>query len=409
LPVILRQFRQYLLIGRLQGVPRLPVHHAVHWQTVDPLEGVYRIQQLLIEVVGQRDHGQFRQKVPQKRQIEPHRPHVDAAVSQPQLLGVPPLHLGDGESLAAEFRQLLDAVVDLLDLVPCGLAHDAVLRQIEDLLKDPHRLLHVLVKDEAVVQRRDGGVVLPDAVELPLQGLHVVAGVAPPQGPPRIGGHVPAYRRIHHQIDVATVVVLQNFVGRHALLRQIHAAPLGQATAPGTHPVAELGEQRLHAALPHDIVVENIVHDAADILEYVAVLHIGLIVPGGGGDVEVVPSGPVILRVHPVQGVGDLGQNVGSDGTLRPGRINFVGGHVLDVLGEGYHHVPGGLPRRPQMHRDGLRHHGIGIGHHARSFLTPLAPASPAGWSPLRRIPSPSGQPPAGTWDAVPTPDSPAR
>ena len=115
-------------------------------------------------------------------------------------------------SLAAEVRQLLDAVVDLLDLVPCGLAHDAVLRQIEDLLKDPHRLLHVLVKDEAVVQRRDGGVVLPDAVELPLQGLHVVAGVAPPQGPPRIGGHVPAHRRIHHQIDVATVVVLQNFV-----------------------------------------------------------------------------------------------------------------------------------------------------------------------------------------------------
>ena len=283
LPVILRQFRQYLLIGRLQGVPRLPAHHAVHWQTVDPLEGVHRIQQLLIEVVGQRDHGQFRQKVPQKRQIEPHRPHVDAAVSQPQILGVPPLHLGDGESLAAEVRQLLDAVVDLLDLVPCGLAHDAVLRQIEDLLKDPHRLLHVLVKDEAVVQRRDGGVVLPDAVELPLQGLHVVAGVAPPQGPPRIGGHVPAHRRIHHQIDVATVVVLQNFVGRHALLRQIHAAPLGQATAPGPHPVAERGEQRLYTALPHDVVVENIVHDAADVLEYVAVLHIGLIVPGARG------------------------------------------------------------------------------------------------------------------------------
>ena len=121
-----------------------------------------------------------------------------------------------------EILQYYYAVVDLLDLVPCGLAHDAVLRQIEDLLKDPHRLLHVLVKDEAVVQRRDGGVVLPDAVELPLQGLHVVAGVAPPQGPPRIGGHVPAHRGIHHQIDVSAVVVLQDLVGCHALLCQIY-------------------------------------------------------------------------------------------------------------------------------------------------------------------------------------------
>ena len=157
-----------------------------------------------------------------------------------------------------------------------------------------------------------------NAVELLLDGAHALPVGSSLQRPAGVGGNVVAYRRVKYDVDIIAVVVLQDLIGDISCLRQIHAAPLAQSAALSAHAVTERGEQRFHAALPHDIVVEDVVHDAADVFKYIAAADIGLIPRGGVGDVEIIPAAAVVFRIDPIQGKGDLGHNVGPQRCLRP-------------------------------------------------------------------------------------------
>ena len=356
--IVLRQIPQQLVVHVQQFVPSVTAHHAVHRQAVDALKGEHRIAGRFIESAGNGDVRQLRQEVSQKCQIVLYAADGHALVAKAQYFRENGLYLGERQSLAGQLGQLLDARPYLLDLVPCGLAHDAVGVQVEHPLKLPHRILRVPV--EYVGHRRDdgdAGIVFVDAIELLLNGTHALAVGAPLQRPSRIGGNVVTDRSVKDDVDVVAVVVLQDLIGDVALLRQIHAAPLAQPAALGAHSVAERGEQRLHIALPHDVVVENIVHDLTDVLKYIAAGDIGLIPLRGAGDVKVIAPAAVILRVDPVEGEGDLGHDIGPQRRLRPGRVQLMGGYVLDIAGEGNGHIGGVAVRHPQMDGDGGGNH----------------------------------------------------
>ena len=218
-----------------------------------------------------------------------------------------------------------------------------------------------------------------DAVQLLLNGADALAVGAPFQRSAGVGGDIVGHRGVKDDVDIVSIVVLQDLIGDVPRLCQIHAAPLAQAVAPGTHPIAEGGEQRLNIPLPHDVVVEDIVHDLADILKHIAAGHVGLIPLGGAGDIEVIAPAAVKLCVHPVQGKGDLGHDIGPQRRLRPGGVQLVGGHVLDVAGKGNGHIGGAAVGQAQMNGD--EGGNDRIGGHGSPLLT-LWPGSapPAEW-----------------------------
>ena len=104
--------------------------------------------------------------------------------------------------------------------------------------------------------------------------------------------------------------------------------------------------------------VEQFIHDADNGAEVAAAVDKGLIVSGGAGDVEIVAPAPVEFRVHPVQGKGNDGQNVGRQGAFLPGGVNFAGRHVFDVIREADGDVGRGSGGRPQVNGDLLGNEG---------------------------------------------------
>ena len=361
--VLCRQPVERLLVDVLDGVPCVPSHHAVHRQAIDALKGQHRVPQFVVEHVGDADGRQLRQEKAQKRQIEPDGLDADACVAPPQHLGKLPLGFGEGQPLAGDLRQALDPVVDGLDAIPCALAHNAVLRQVEDPLEGADGGGGVRAED--AVGLSDGGesrVVLADAVQLPLDGADVLAHAAHGQRPSGIGGRAVPHRCVVHKVDVLPIVVLQYLVGRPSLLRQLLAAPLRQPPALGAHAIAELGVQRLHVTPADDVVVEHIVHDGVDVLERLLIGGECLIVLGVVGDVEVIAPAAVELRIDPVQRHGYLRQHVGADGALVPCGVYLAGGHALDIAGKGDGDVLRRGVRRAQMDGDVLRNNRIGHG-----------------------------------------------
>ena len=362
----------------------------VDGQAVGTLEGIDRFEHLLIERVRQADRRQLRQEIPQKRQIVPHCPHADAAVAGAEGGLVLPLRLRDGQPLACQLRELLHAVVDLLDLVPRRLADDTVGIETENLLERPDGVLRLRAEHTVKPRDRgDGGVVAPDAVELALDRAHVLADAPAPQRPPRVRRNVSADGRVRHKADVAAVVVLQDLIGRHALLREVNAPPLGEPAALCAHPVAELGEERLNASLTDDVVVEDVVDDLADVLEDAPVGDEGLVELCRAGDVVVIAPRAVILRIDPVECKGDLREDVRADGTLRPGGVDLARSNILDVLREGHGHILRRRAGRAEVDNDALRHNGLR--HIVPSFTAaaqaPRAESSPCAHRWRRRAP----------------------
>lgn len=117
--------------------------------------------------------------------------------------------------------------------------------------------------------------------------------------------------------------------------------------------VAELGGQRLDKSLAADVVIKNLVYDLTDILENVAAPDKLLIVSSGRCDLKVITPTGIELRIDPVEGERDNGQHVGLNGGGLPGGIDLTGGHILDVIREGYRYIFGPLIGRSQMHGNG--------------------------------------------------------
>ena len=263
--------------------------------------------------------------------------------------------MGEGLALADQLGQLSHRPVEGHQLVPGALAHDAVGGQVEDALEGLYRFLRPAA--EYAVRRVDpgnGGVIAGDAVQHGLKHRNIAAGGALLQGIAGIGVFNIADGGVGNQLDIVAVIVAQNVHGAHALAGQLLAAPLGQAVAGDGGAVAEFGGQGLYKALPADVGGEQFVYQVIHIFKGAPALDEFLVVDGGGGDVEIVSPAGVVFGVDPVEGKGDLGQDVGPEGGLRPGGVDLAGGHVFDVVGKGHRHVFRPLAGRSGVDGDGL-------------------------------------------------------
>ena len=74
---------------------------------------------------------------------------------------------------------------------------------------------------------------------------------------------------------------LAHSLGRVALHGQVVAPPLREARTGGGGAVAVAGEHGLHVAAAHDVVVEQLVNQTADVGEDVPAVHECLVVGGG--------------------------------------------------------------------------------------------------------------------------------
>ena len=78
-----------------------------------------------------------------------------------------------------------------------------------------------------------------------------------------------------------------------------------------------------------DINVKNIVDNAADILENIPALDKLL---GGVGDLEIKSLAGIPFGIDSIECQRNLRVNIGTDGILRPGRINFTGADIFNVI-----------------------------------------------------------------------------
>ena len=377
-----RHVRHRVAVDLDQLVLRQRAEDAVRRKAVPPLERHQRLARLFVENAVDRRRGDLVVEKRDDRENQLRLLHIAAGVALPQHLGVEALDLLGRQPLRVQIVQALDAVVDRLDLVPGRLADDAVHREVENALEGPHGVLGLAV--EIPVQLgdfRDGRVVFRNAVELPLDDAHLLAHVAEAQRAARIRHRHIGDRRVEDDVDVIPVVVLQDLIRDHALIGEVDSPPLRKAGAFRGRAVAVLGKKRLHVALLHDVIVEDVVHDLRDVLENIPPVDVHLVVLRRIRDVEVVALAAVKLRVDAVQGIGDLREDVGADRGLRPVRVNLAGGHVLDVIRKGDAHVFRRLIRQAEVHGDVFRDHRCAAQRHkAPSFLT--GPCGPKGTAP---------------------------
>ena len=259
------------------------------------------------------------------------------------------------------------------------------------MLDLPHRILGGGAEDPVHRQGPgDGGVGHGDPVEHHLGHLDLGAHVPQAEGGTGVGVLDVLNGSAGDDLQVLAIVAPEDLYRVVPLLGQVLAAPLGQAVAGGGGAVAEAGRQGLGKARAAEVVGKQGVHQLAHPVEDVPPLDELLVIGGGGGDVEVVALAGVKLGVHPVQGKGDLGQDVGPEGRDVPGGIDLAGGHVLDVVPEGDGDVLRLAVRGAQVDGDvGGDVGGNGDGH-GSSFLTGPGGRSPPG-PPAGRRPPPGG------------------
>ena len=283
-----------------------------------------------------------------------HHPHVISRVTAGEELLKGTGELVNADALAVQLAEPFDGVEEVGDPIPSGGAYDAVLGQAEQPLKSPHRLFGIH-SEVAVggVDLGDAGIVGGDAVEADLNLLDVVARVSQAKRSAGIGGLAVAHRGIGNDVDVVPVEAGEDLVGPQALLGKGDGAPLAQTVASGGGAVAVLGEIGLDAAASHHVGIEDVVHNVADRVVDLPTGDEGLVKLGGVGDVEIVALTAVPLGVIAVEGIGDLGIDVGAHGRLGPGGIDLAGGYVLDIVGEIYVDILCVGGGGAQMHHNG--------------------------------------------------------
>jgi len=75
---------------------------------------------------------------------------------------------------------------------------------------------------------------------------------------------------------------------------------LGKTVAADLAPVAVLGKKRLYLPLPYYIIVEYLVGNAGNIVEYISVFYKALVYGGGVCNVEIISAGAVVFGVYSV-------------------------------------------------------------------------------------------------------------
>ena len=219
------------------GVDRVPggfAHHAVRLEAEPPLESPDRRLGPAAEPAVHRHRGDGRDVLADG--VEPelqllHRAAPGPGAQGRAAPGAVREDAGGGLALAGQLRQVLDRDVDVADLVPGLAAHHPVGGEVELPLEPLDRAGHLRAENAVGLQRAEEGVILGDAVELPLQGenagpavplAHRAAGIALGDGGD-VGGA--------DDLDVVAVVVLEDGQGAAALLGQGDGAPLLEAGA----------------------------------------------------------------------------------------------------------------------------------------------------------------------------------
>lgn len=289
--------------------------------------------------------------------------YLDAPVPLTDGLGIGPGVYVEFLPLTAKLRHLSHRDVVADQGIPGGPAHHAVGFQAENALELYDGVFRLGPEDPVHWgDLGDGRIALGDAVELRLDGHNAGTGEAPAQRPAAVGGNNALDRGVGDNLHVA-IVAAQNLGGVVALLGEVLAAPLAEALAGHRGAVAEFGRQGLHESGAAEVAVEKIVRQPGDVFEVTAAVDEKLVVGGGIGDVKIVAPTPVELGVHPVEGKGDDGQNVGPEGALLPGGIDLAGSYVFDIVDKIHGDVLGGTVRRSQMHRNALGYVGCDNGH----------------------------------------------
>ena len=221
-------------------------------------------------------------------------------------------------ALAGQLGQILDRHIDIADLIPGLAAHHAVGGQIELLLERPYRGGHPAAEYPVHSQFAKEGVVLGDAVQLPLQGEHRRAAVSLPEGRTRVALGDGLDVAGTHDLDIAAVVVAQDLQSAAPVVGQRDGAPLLEPRAGDRLAVAVFGVIGVHGAGLPQVGVENVIGDAHHHIEHGAAVDVILVVAGGVGDVEGVALAGVPLGIDTVQCQRDLAVDVGPQGLLRP-------------------------------------------------------------------------------------------
>ena len=364
----------------VDGVPGLTAHHAVHGQAVPPLEGPHCAGRGRAVAAVHRKGRESRFVLRQRIQPELHLLHRAAGGTGAQGRAAPAAvrqGAAGGLALAGQFGKVLDRHVDIADLIPGLPPHHAVGGQVELPLERLDCGRHAGAEDAVHGQLAEEGVILRDAVQLPLQREHRRAGIALPQRRAGVALRDGLDVVGPDDLDVAAVVVFQDLKRCFALLCQRDRAPLLQARTGDGLAVAVFGVIGIDRSGLPEIGIEDVVRQPDHDIEHGPPVDVILVVAGGVGDVEAVAPAGVPLGVDAVQRQRDLAVDVRPQGALRPGRVDFAGRHVGDIPAERDGHVPGRGRRFAQMDRDVLRDDDP-VQHTGRARIGRRSAAAPA-------------------------------
>ena len=309
--------------GSVKCIPSALPDCAVRRQTLLFLERLHGALGRCSVAAVHRDARQRGIKLCKVGQPELHLLHGAAARPAPQDCARPTaggLRALGGLALAGQLGEILDAHIDKADFIPGGTAHHAVGGQAELLLKALDAALGGLVKDAVHHRLAEGRVVLRNAGQLLLQDAHIGPAAAAAQRTARIAGRYGRNVVRCDQLYPLAVVIPQDLQGVLALLGPLDRAPLLHAGAGDGTAIAVFGVVGLGITAALHIGVEQFGGKALHDGEHGAPLDIGLIVPRRACYVEAVPAAGVPLGPDAVQRQTDLGQYVGAQGLLRPGR-----------------------------------------------------------------------------------------
>ena len=330
-------------------------HHTVHRQAVSSLEGPDRTGGAAAIHAIHCHGGDAALVLGQSVQPELQLLHSAAGRADAQD-GAAPGAVREGAggcfSLAGQLCKVFHRDIDIADLIPGLPPHHAVSGQVELLLESLHGLGHPAAKDPVHGQQAEKGVILGDAVQLPLQGEHRRAPVSLPEGGTRIASGDGLDVAGADDLDIAAVIVLEDAQGIAALICQRDRAPLLEPRAGNGLSVTVFGVVGIHGAGLADVGVEDIIRQLYHHIEHSAAMDVILIVAGGIGDIEGVALTGIPLGVNTVERQRDLAVDVRFQRFNGPSGVDLAGSHIGDIIPEGHRHVPGRGSGPAQMDRN---------------------------------------------------------
>ena len=110
-----------------------------------------------------------------------------------------------------------------------------------------------------------------------------------------------SHRYIAHNLYVVSVIIFQDFICVVSVLREFYRAPLRKPVTGNFNTVTISGKERFNISYSSNITVENLINYFRYILEYLSAEYKRLIVCRAVGNVKIVTSVSLILRINTVE------------------------------------------------------------------------------------------------------------